>query len=87
MENLNCVEFVDYSYELDDNDNAGLKDLSRLLDLDWLEDKLEMKLEEIAEKSRQNLAKSRLREIKKYRKAQAELRLELELELKLLKAG
>ena len=83
MENLNCVEFVDYSYELDDNDTAGLK----ALELDWLEDKLEMKLEEIAEKSRQSLAKSRLREIKKYRKAQAELRLELELELKLLKAG
>ena len=83
MENLNCVEFVDYSDELDDNDKAGLK----ALELDWLEDKLEMKLEEIAEKSRQSLAKSRLREIKKYRKAQAELRLELELELKLLKAG
>ena len=79
--------YIDCSEELEARDNAGLKDLSKSLDLDWLEDKLEMKLEEIAEKSRQTLAKSRLREIKKYRKAQAELRLELELELKLLKAG
>ena len=83
MGNLNCVEFVDYSDELDDNDNAGLKALSESLKLDWLEDKLEMKLEEMAEKSRQVLAKARLREIKKYRKAQAELRLELELELEI----
>ena len=73
--------YIDCSAELEDRDNAGLKDLSESLDLDWLEDKLEMKLEEMAEKSRQTLAKSRLREIKKYRKAQAELRLELELEL------
>tara|TARA_R110002110_G_scaffold290044_1_gene504291 strand:- start:638 stop:877 length:240 start_codon:yes stop_codon:yes gene_type:complete len=73
--------YIDCSAELEDRDNAGLKDLSESLDLDWLEDKLEMKLEELAEKSRQTLAKARLREIKKYRKAQAELRLELELEL------
>ena len=73
--------YIDCSAELEDRDNAGLEDLSESLDLDWLEDKLEMKLEELAEKSRQTLAKSRLREIKKYRKAQAELRLELELEL------
>ena len=73
--------YIDCSAELEDRDNAGLKDLSESLDLDWLEDKLEMKLEEMAEKSRQTLAKARLREIKKYRKAQAELRLELELEL------
>ena len=73
--------YIDCSAELEDRDNAGLEDLSESLDLDWLEDKLEMKLEELAEKSRQTLAKARLREIKKYRKAQAELRLELELEL------
>tara|TARA_R110002094_G_scaffold146211_1_gene135393 strand:+ start:760 stop:999 length:240 start_codon:yes stop_codon:yes gene_type:complete len=73
--------YIDCSAELEDRDNAGLKDLSESLDLDWLEDKLEMKLEELAEKSRQTLAKARLREIKKYRKAQEELRLELELEL------
>lgn len=73
--------YIDCSAELEDRDNVGLKDLSESLDLDWLEDKLEMKLEELAEKSRQTLAKARLREIKKYRKAQEELRLELELEL------
>ena len=43
--------YIDCSAELEDRDNAGLKDLSESLDLDWLEDKLEMKLEELAEKS------------------------------------
>ena len=60
MENLNCVEFVDYSYELDDNDNAGLKALELELAEDWAEIKLDIMLKEHEDKAREVLAKAKV---------------------------
>ena len=57
MENLNCVESVDYFDELGDNDNAGLK----VLEEEWAEIQLDIMLEEHADKAREVLAKAKVK--------------------------
>ena len=60
MENLNCVESVDYFDELGDNDKAGLTVLELELAEDWAEIQLDIMLEEHAAKAREVLAKAKV---------------------------